>query len=252
MSNKTSNKCTVVETHSGTWSGSRLISWALWDPVTYEYAHDEGWSKMSLQGKIKHLIHTHIAFLPPVVGGDVFSHVCLPFCLSTAGESTCDHYPWCHWSVTSHMGPTLRHFQTCSFWDHPHSCHQTPSLPSSFWDPQPCPSLPHVQTSSLGPHYTGPLTPWTCPNLFPMKPWLLGNERLAFDGNTFFWIIVFTHIAIRNNQCKKYVQWTWLTWLSCKMSLVNVIPNYNFSILRAAELNPLIQQCQIVWSLWAT
>ena len=40
--------------------------------------------------------------------GSVFSRVCL-----FTGESTCDHYPWCHWSVKGHMG-TATSVQTCS------------------------------------------------------------------------------------------------------------------------------------------
>ena len=42
--------------------------------------------------------------------GDVFSHVYLQFFLSTGVRgSACDHYLWCSWSVTAHMGPPLPH-----------------------------------------------------------------------------------------------------------------------------------------------
>ena len=93
----------------------------------------------------------------------------------------------------------------------------------------------HVQTSSLGPHHKGLLTPWTCLSLSG----LLANGRLALDWNTFFWLMVFTDSTMGDSQ------WTWFIWLSCRMSLANVISNYKCSVLRAAKPNPLIQQCPI-------
>ena len=66
--------------------------------------------------------------------GNVFSHVCL-----FTGESTCDHYPWCHWSVKGHMG-TATSVQTCSLGNpstyHPYPHGHPPSAATpSIWGP---------------------------------------------------------------------------------------------------------------------
>ena len=66
--------------------------------------------------------------------------------LAMRDGSSCDHYLWCHWSVTDHMGtPHPKRDQTCSLRNLPGTC---PKTFSNFftWTP----TFRYVQTSTEG------------------------------------------------------------------------------------------------------